>query len=252
MEEILGGRFGEAGSQVVVEEFLRGDELSVFFISDGEQAIPLVSARDHKRLEEGDRGPNTGGMGAFAPVPGIGADLVERVRRTVAAPVLDALAAAGTPYRGFLYVGLVLTADGPKVLEFNCRLGDPEAQVVLPLTGANLVEPMQAVARGEGLSDWRPPEPKGFALVTVLASGGYPGSYETGLPVTIPADLEADDLRVYHAGTAARDDQLVTAGGRVFGVTGLGPSLLDAGGRSRDAAQAIEFAGKHWRRDIGV
>ncbi len=252
VEEILGGRFGEAGRDVVVEEFLRGEELSVFFITDGERAVPLVSARDHKRLQEGDRGPNTGGMGAFAPVPGIGSELVETVRRTVAIPVLEELAARGIPYRGFLYVGLVLTPDGPKVLEFNCRLGDPEAQVVLPLTRGNLVEPMTAIARGEGLSDWQLPSPAGFALVTVLASGGYPESYPRGLPITVPDGIESERLRVYHAGTATRDGQLVTAGGRVLGVTGIGDSLTEAGERSRAAAGAIEFENKHWRRDIGT
>jgi phosphoribosylamine--glycine ligase len=252
IEEILGGRFGEAGRDVVVEEFLRGEELSVFFITDGERAVPLVSARDHKRLEEGDRGPNTGGMGAFAPVPGIGSELPETVRRTVAIPVLEELAARGIPYRGFLYVGLVLTPDGPKVLEFNCRLGDPEAQVVLPLTRGNLVEPMTAIARGEGLSDWQLPSPAGFALVTVLASGGYPESYPRGLPITVPDGIESERLRVYHAGTAIRDGQLVTAGGRVLGVTGIGDSLTEAGERSRAAAGAIGFENKHWRRDIGT
>lgn len=252
VEEILGGRFGEAGLDVVVEEFLWGEELSVFFITDGERAVPLVSARDHKRLQEGDRGPNTGGMGAFAPVPGIGSELVETVRRTVAIPVLEELAARGIPYRGFLYVGLILTPDGPKVLEFNCRLGDPEAQVVLPLTRGNLVEPMTAIARGEGLSDWQLPSPAGFALVTVLASGGYPESYPRGLPITVPDGIESERLRVYHAGTAIRDGQLVTAGGRVLGVTGIGDSLAEAGERSREAAGAIGFENKHWRRDIGT
>jgi phosphoribosylamine--glycine ligase len=251
VEEILGGRFGEAGREVVVEEFLRGEELSVFFITDGVRAVPLVSARDHKRLLEGDRGPNTGGMGAFAPVPGIGSDLVETVRRTVAIPVLEELADRDIPYRGFLYVGLVLTPDGPKVLEFNCRLGDPEAQVVLPLTRGNLVEPMTAIARGEGLSDWQPPPPAGFALVTVLASGGYPEAYPRGLPIAVPDGIESEWLRVYHAGTATRDGQLVTAGGRVLGGTGLGDSLAEAGERSRTAAAAIEIENKHWRRDIG-
>lgn len=252
VEEMLEGRFGAAGRQVVIEEFLTGEELSVFFLTDGERAVPLVCARDHKRVNEGDRGPNTGGMGAFAPVPGIGSDLVETVRRAVAVPVLEELAGRGTPYRGFLYVGLVLTPAGPRVLEFNCRLGDPEAQVVLPLTRANLVEPMTSIARGEGLSDWQPPPPDGFALVTVLASGGYPAAYPRGLPITVPDGIESNRLRVYHAGTAIRDGQLVTDGGRVLGITGLGDSLAEAGERSRAAAGAIEFEGKHWRRDIGT
>ncbi len=252
IQEILAGRFGEAGREVVVEEFLRGEELSIFFITDGERAVPLVSARDHKRLHEGDRGPNTGGMGAFAPVPGISSEIVETVRRSVALPVLEELARRGIPYRGFLYVGLVLTPDGPKVLEFNCRLGDPEAQVVLPLTRSNLVEPMTAIARGDGLSDWKPSPQTDFALVTVLASGGYPEAYPRGLPIMVPDGMESERLRVYHAGTAILDGQLVTAGGRVLGVTGIGDSLAEAGQRSRAAAGAIEFENMHWRRDIGT
>ena len=246
-----GASFGEAGSEVVIEEYLDGDELSVFFITDGLRAVPLVSARDHKRRDEADRGPNTGGMGAFAPVPDAPEAIVGDTLDAIARPMLAALAERGTRYRGFLYVGLVLTESGPKVLEFNCRLGDPEAQVVLPLTRAELVHPMAAIARGESLSDWAPAEPAGGALVTVLASGGYPAGYPTGLPITIPEGLETDELRVYHAGTERRDGELVTAGGRVLGVTGIGDTLEEAGARSREAAEAIDFEGKHWRRDIG-
>ncbi len=252
VEELLvAGRFGEAGRRIVIEAFLEGPEISVFFITDGERAVPLVSARDHKRLEEGDRGPNTGGMGAFAPVPEVGPDLVEMVRTGIAEPVVAELAARGSPYSGFLYVGLVLTEDGPKVLEFNCRLGDPEAQAVLPIMGASLVEPMLAVAVGDGVSDWQPEAAKGAALVTVLASDGYPGSYPTGLPIGIPDGLESDDLRVYHAGTAMLDGELVTSGGRVLGVTGVGRTAEEAAARSRRGAELIEFEGKRWRRDIG-
>ena len=244
-------RFGDAGDEVVVEEFLRGRELSVFFVTDGERAVPLLPSRDHKRLEEGGRGPNTGGMGAYAPVPDADDALVEEVRTRIALPTLEALASRGEPYRGFLYAGLMLTRDGPKVIEFNCRLGDPEAQVVLPLTRSSLVEPLAAVARGEGLGDWRPEFRDGAALVTVLASEGYPVGYETGFPVEIPDDLEGPDLRVYHAGTARRGGRLVTAGGRVLGVTGLGTDLSAAGERSRAGARRIRFRGSQWRRDIG-
>ena len=190
-------------------------------------------------------------MGAFAPVPEVGPDLVETVRTGIAEPVVAELAARGSPYSGFLYVGLVLTEDGPKVLEFNCRLGDPEAQAVLPITGASLVEPMLAVAVGEGVSDWQPEAARGAALVTVLASDGYPGSYPTGLPIGVPDGLESDDLRVYHAGTAMLDGELVTSGGRVLGVTGVGRTAEEAAARSRRGAELIEFEGKRWRRDIG-
>lgn len=244
-------RHGEAGATVVVEEFLEGRELSVFFLSDGERAVPLLPSRDHKRAFEGGRGPNTGGMGAFAPVEDAPPELVEEVRTTIAVPVLEALAEAGSPYRGFLYAGLMLTADGPRVVEFNCRLGDPEAQVVLPLLRSSLVEPVVEVAGGGSLAGWEPRFREGTALVTVLASGGYPGSYRTGHPVRVPDDLEGPNLRIFHAGTALRDDTLVTAGGRVMGLTGLGPTLEEAGERSRRAAERVEFEDKHWRRDIG-
>lgn len=244
-------RFGDAGDRVVIEEFLEGRELSVFFLADGERAVPLLPSRDHKRAREGGEGPNTGGMGAYSPVADGTPALVDEVRRVIARPVLEALAAAGTPYRGFLYAGLMLTDEGPKVVEFNCRMGDPEAQVVLPLTRSSLVEPLAAVARGEGLGGWEPAFREGAALVTVLASGGYPTDYETGFPITVPEDLEGPDLRIYHAGTARRGGRLVTDGGRVLGVVGLGDTLEEAGERSRAAAARIEFRGAHWRRDIG-
>lgn len=244
-------RFGEAGDRVVVEEFLEGRELSVFFLTDGEAAVPLLPSRDHKRAREGGEGPNTGGMGAYAPVEDATPELVEEVRRTIARPVLEALAEADSPYRGFLYAGLMLTDEGPKVVEFNCRMGDPEAQVVLPLTRSSLVEPLAAVARGESLSGWEPTFRDGAALITVLASGGYPTDYETGFPITLPDDLEDEHVRIYHAGTARRDGRLVTDGGRVLGAVGLGNTLEEAGERSRDAAGRIGFRGAHWRRDIG-
>jgi phosphoribosylamine--glycine ligase len=250
-EMLVGGRFGKAGREVVVEEYMTGEELSVFFLTDGEKAVPLVPSRDHKRRFEGDRGPNTGGMGAYAPVADGTEELLERVRREIAEPVLRGLAERGCPYRGFLYAGLMLTNAGPRVVEFNCRMGDPEAQAVLPLTSGSLLEPMAAVARGESLGDWVPGRTALSALVTVVVSRGYPGSYPTGLPVDVPEDLEGPDVRVYHAGTALSDGRLVTSGGRVFGVTGLGPSLAEAASRSRAAASRIRFEGAAWRSDIG-
>ncbi|HKK28758.1 MAG TPA: phosphoribosylamine--glycine ligase [Gemmatimonadota bacterium] len=251
-EVMVEDRFGAAGQTVVVEERMEGPELSVFFVCDGESAVPLLPSRDHKRLEEGDRGPNTGGMGAYSPVTDGTPELVETVRRTIALPTLDALRQRGSPYRGFLYAGLMLTRGGPRVVEFNCRLGDPEAQVVLPLAGSSLLEPMLAVARGEGLGDWSPTFREGAALTTVLASGGYPVDYETGFPIEIPPGLEGPDLRIYHAGTARRDGELVTAGGRVLAATGLGATLEEAARRSREAAERIRFEGKVWRGDIGT
>jgi phosphoribosylamine--glycine ligase len=250
-EVMVDRRFGAAGDRLVVEEFMEGEELSVFFLSDGETAVPLVPSRDHKRLLEDDLGPNTGGMGAYSPVRGADAELIDRIRAEVAEPVLAGLASRGCPYTGFLYAGLMLTSAGPKVIEFNCRLGDPEAQVVLPLTRSDLVEPMEAVARGGSLEGWTPDLSPGAALVTVVVSGGYPGSYPKGLPIEIPADLEGPTVHLYHAGTAMSSDGLVTAGGRVFGVTGIGADLSEAAARSRAAAARVRFDGATWRRDIG-
>ncbi|MBT8404205.1 MAG: phosphoribosylamine--glycine ligase [Gemmatimonadetes bacterium] len=250
-EMLVEDRFGEAGREVVVEEFMPGAELSVFFLTDGENAVPLVPSRDHKRRFEGDRGPNTGGMGAYAPVADGTAELVEQARREVADPILRGMAERGYPYRGFLYAGLMLTPEGVKVVEFNCRLGDPEAQVVLPLTGAGLAEPMAAIARGESVAGWTAGVSTGAALVTVVVSGGYPGPYPKGVPMDLPVDLEAADVHLYHAGTAREDGRLVTSGGRVVGVTGLGSDLAEAATRSREAAARVRFEGAAWRTDIG-
>lgn len=244
------GRFGDAGSEVVVEAFMEGIELSVFFVADGERAVPLLASRDYKRVGVGDAGPNTGGMGAYAPAAPSDPAFLEDVRATIAQPILDAMAESGSPYRGFLYAGLMLGEDGPRVVEFNCRLGDPEAQVVLPLTTSSLAEPMLRVARGESLSGWQPDASDGAALVTVLASEGYPATARTGRPIAIP-DLDPERVRVYHAGTALDDGTLVTSGGRVLGVTGLGSTLDEAARNSRDAAGRIAFEGMHWRSDIG-
>jgi phosphoribosylamine--glycine ligase len=245
------GTMGEAGAEIVIEEFMEGEELSVFFVTDGRSAVALAPARDHKRRFAGGQGPNTGGMGAFSPVPGADAALVERVRREIAEPVLAGLADRGAPYRGFLYAGLMLTPDGPKVIEFNCRMGDPETQVVLPLMVDSLLDPLLAVARGAGLEGWRPAPPSRAALITVLVSEGYPGPPEVGRPIELPTDIEGPDLHVYHAGTRVDGDRLVTAGGRVFGVTGLGPDLATAAARSRAGAERIAFDGADWRSDIG-
>jgi len=256
VREMLGsGAFGSAGERVVIEEFMEGEELSVFAICDGESLVQLLAAQDHKRIGEGDRGPNTGGMGAYAPVAVATPETMERIRAEVMEPTLRALAAEGRPYRGFLYGGLMLTADGPRVVEFNCRFGDPEAEVVLPLMESPLLDLLLAVAGGEGLEGtggetirWR----EGYAVTTVLASGGYPDAYPTGFPIDVPPDLGDDlDVVVFHAGTAMRGEERVTAGGRVMAVTGLGPTIEAAAERSRDAAERIRFEGRVYRRDIG-
>ena len=252
VDEIMVQRkYGEAGDRVVVEECLEGDELSVLFLSDGERAVPLVPSRDYKQAWEGDEGPNTGGMGAYAPVAAATPELVETVRREVVGPVLEGLAERGTPYHGVLYAGLMLTESGPRVLEFNCRFGDPEAQVILPLTGASLAEPMRAVASGGTLRGWRPETSSGAALITVLASGGYPRDYQVGRDIEIPGEVAGPNRLVFHAGTDREDGRLVTGGGRVLGVVGLGDDLEEAAALSREGADRIRFEGKQWRSDIG-
>jgi phosphoribosylamine--glycine ligase len=243
---------GVAGQEVLVEEFMTGEELSVLALTDGERVIPLVPAQDHKRALDGDRGPNTGGMGAYAPVSLASDPLMADIREKVFTPTLAALASRGRPFTGLLYAGLMLTPDGPKVVEFNCRFGDPETQAVLPVArlSASFSELVGAIARGEKLPEGVSCAASGFAVTTVLAAPGYPERPRTGAAVTIP-DMGPDVL-VFHAGTA-RDasGQLITSGGRVLGVTGMGKTFAEAQRRSLDAARAITFEGKHFRTDIG-
>ncbi len=247
---------GSAGAQILIEECMTGPELSIFFLCDGHGAYPLLTSRDYKRVGEGDQGPNTGGMGAYSPAGAAGAfagsvdELVEIVRIKIAMPVIEAMAAAGTPYRGFLYAGLMLTGTGPRVVEFNCRLGDPEAQVVLPLTISGLIEPMAAAARGEPLGDWEAGNADRAALTTILASAGYPASADKGRAVELP-DFNPEEVIVFHSGTATEGGRLVTAGGRVLAVTGFGDDLDQAARRSRRAAGKVRFDGRHYRTDIG-
>lgn len=244
--------FGAAGNEVVVEEYMDGEELSLFALTDGEHAVVLPGAQDHKRIGEGDTGPNTGGMGAYAPVAIDSPDLVERVQREILQPTLAAMREDDCTFRGLLYAGLMLTADGPKVVEFNCRFGDPETQVVLPLLDANLLDALHAIAHGESIRDWQPRARNAAALTTVLAAGGYPGTVEKGKPIDIPSALDGrEDVIVFHAGTALQEGTLVTSGGRVLAVTGIAPTLEDAARISRDAAAAITFEGKQYRQDIG-
>jgi len=250
---ILGDRsLGDAGSELVIEEFMEGEELSVFALCDGTDAVALLPAQDHKRVGEMDSGPNTGGMGAYAPVSIASRELMKEVEERILLPTLTALREEGVPFRGLLYAGLMLTDEGPRVVEFNCRFGDPETQVVLPLMAGSLLEPMLAIARGESLGGWRPTWTEGAAVTTVVASGGYPGPYPRGLPIDLPLMLDDDPtLLVFHAGTRREGGRLLTSGGRVISVTGLGPTLGDAALRSRLGAEAIRFQGRHFRRDIG-
>jgi phosphoribosylamine--glycine ligase len=242
--------FGAAGATVVVEEFLRGEEISFFAVANGTDVVPLAVAQDHKTVFDDDRGPNTGGMGAYGPVARVDAALAGRIMDTIVAPTIHALALQGAPFRGVLFTGLMLTAEGPKVIEFNCRFGDPECQVIMAAAADDVLPLLLAAARGDAL-----PAPAGVARHAVcvnLASGGYPGTYRTGVPIDgIDAAERREGVRVFHAGTAERDGKLVTAGGRVLGVTAVADDLATAVARAYAAVGDIHFEGMHFRRDIG-
>ena len=246
--------FGQAGDTVVIEELLRGPEISVFAFSDGQSLSPLVAACDYKRLHDGDEGPNTGGMGSFTPPDLWSETLAEEVRRTIMTPVIEELARRGAPYRGVLYAGLMLTSDGPKVLEFNCRLGDPEAQVVLPLLYSDPLETMFACLNddlGTTPVQW---SNRSYVGV-VMASGGYPDRYDTGFEIT-GLDVEDENTLVFHAATRRVDDtqpsKWVTTGGRVLTVVGSGESLAEARQASYHRVEEISFQGAYHRKDIAA
>lgn len=243
--------FGAAGERIVLEEFLVGEEASYFVLADGTSFVSLSSAQDHKRIFDDDRGPNTGGMGAFSPSPLITPDVERRVLDEIVKPVLAGMADEGHPYRGFLYVGLMLTADGPKVIEFNVRFGDPEAQVVLPMLDEDLSWLLGAA--GTGALPTRPARFRAQPHVgVVLASRGYPESSENGQPIHgLEEAASIDGAMIFHAGTARRDRQIVTAGGRVLTVVGRGQSYRDAIDTAYRAAGLISFDGMQLRRDIG-
>ena len=251
IERCLAGAFGEAGRTVLVEEMLDGPEVSVFGVTDGNgNCVLLDAASDHKRIGDGDTGPNTGGMGAYSPVPGLDRATATHVLDTVIAPVVDEL----RPYVGVLFVGLMLTAEGPKVLEFNCRFGDPETQVLIPRMSHDLFALFEACARG-----WLPDATghaafdDGAAVTVVLASGGYPGSYDTGIPIEGLSEAAATrGASVFHAGTERRGDTVVTAGGRVLAVTGAGATIEQAREVAYRAAGHITFDGMTYRRDIAA
>ena len=250
-EAMLDHRFGEAGHRVVIEERLVGEEASFFAICDGRQALALPTAEDHKRAFDGDAGPNTGGMGAFAPSPRVTPDIEDRIRRQIVDPVLNGLAREGHPFRGFLYVGLMISADGPRVIEFNVRLGDPEAQVVLPMIRNELAPLLEAAARG-ALDTTSCDQTRDPHVGVVLASGGYPGTYEVGAPIAGLDEATAlEGVLVFHAGTAVRDHAVVTTGGRVLTVVGYGVDFAEAIERAYAAESRITFARKQVRTDIG-
>lgn len=247
---MTGQRFGAAGRRLVIEEHLTGPEVSFFVISDGVRAVPIGTAQDHKRIFDNDQGPNTGGMGAFAPSPLVNASLHARVMTEIVEPVISGMASEGRPYRGVLYVGLMLTDEGPKVIEFNVRLGDPEAQVILPLIEEPLLPLLIAAARGKLEQTSCRLSPRKLVGV-VMASRGYPESSESGQGISGIDQAERMGVRVLHAGTAMRDGQLVTAGGRVLTVVAGGRDFSDAIANAYAGVQKIDFDGMQFRRDIG-
>jgi phosphoribosylamine--glycine ligase len=243
--------FGDAGGEILIEEFMEGEELSLFVITDGERALPLLAAQDHKRLLDGDFGPNTGGMGAYAPTSIATPELIRQVMREIIEPTLGAMRAEGCPFRGLLYAGLMLTLDGPKVVEFNCRFGDPETEALMPLMDSSLLELIASVAGGGSLASSRAPDWKQLtAVTTVVAADGYPEKPRTGDVIRLPEP--PSDVHVFHAGTALNSSgELVTAGGRVLAITAVAGGLVEAAELSREYAEQVSFKGKQLRGDIG-
>ena len=243
--------FGAAGRTVVVEEFMTGEEASFFVITDGASALPLPAAQDHKAIFDDDRGPNTGGMGAYTPAPVMDEAMTGRVMEEIVTPTLAAMAKEGAPYAGVLFVGLMIGPDGPRVVEFNCRFGDPECQAILPRLDEDILPVFEAVASGRGLPAslrWR----REASVCVVLASPGYPGTPRAGLPIEgVEAAAALPGVNVFHAGTAFRDGALLTAGGRVLGVQTLGGDIRAAMERAYDAVGRIRFEGMQFRHDIG-
>jgi phosphoribosylamine--glycine ligase len=238
------------GGELLIEELLQGEEVSLFAISDGERAVALAPAQDFKRLGEQDTGPNTGGMGAYTPVPGLGEPEVEELLETVHRPVLAELARRDAPFTGLLYAGLMLTEDGPRVLEFNCRFGDPETEAILPRIDGDLLPVLLGAATGDLTGEISFGE--GAAVTVVLAGGDYPTRSDSGTPIDGVEDAEAAGALVFHAGTARQGDRLVTNGGRVLAVTATGDDLGSARARAYEAASRVSFAGMRYRRDIAL
>jgi phosphoribosylamine--glycine ligase len=244
-------RFGE--TEVVLEQFLEGEELSLLALCDGERAVPLAPAQDYKRIFDGDEGPNTGGMGSYSPVPGIDADRAREIAAAAHQPIVDELRRRGTPFHGVLYAGLMMSAHGePKVLEYNARFGDPETQAVLPRLRSDLLELLEASSRPGGLAGVEPEWSDDWAVTVVLASGGYPESSSSGDVIRGLDEADGEGAEVFHAGTAERDGEIVTAGGRVLTVTALGATPGEARDRAYAAAEQIDFDGRQMRTDIAA
>jgi phosphoribosylamine---glycine ligase len=244
--------FGDAGAKLVIEECLSGPEVSFFAVCDGTRAVPLTSAQDHKRVFDGDRGPNTGGMGAFAPSPLLDAALQDQVMREIVDPVVRGMRAEGTEYRGFLYAGLMLTCAGPKVIEFNVRFGDPEAQAVMPLIESELLPLLSSAADGR-VGSVTLQMKEAVSVGVVIASGGYPGTVKNGMEIRgLDEAARVEGVAIFHAGTAMEDNRVLTAGGRVLTVVATAGEYSQARARAYDAASRIQFDGIQYRRDIGV
>jgi len=246
MEKVV---FGEAGKEVLIEEYLAGEELTIMAFTDGRTIVPMPPAQDHKRVGDGDTGLNTGGMGAYAPAPLGTAELCEQVRQHVLEPIIAHLSKIGSPFQGVLYAGLMVVKGVPYVLEFNARMGDPETQVVLPLLKTDLIEVIEAVVehRLDQIDvEWT----KDAAVCVVMTSGGYPGPYRSGVPIRGLTNSPTADAVIFHAGTAFDQQAIVTAGGRVLGITGMGPDIASAQQTAYRAAHTLSFEGCHYRRDI--
>ncbi len=249
VEHMFGGGFGDAGAEIVIEEFMTGEEASFFAISDGVNVIPFGSAQDHKRVGDGDTGPNTGGMGAYSPASVLTPELEAQVMDRIIRPTVSAMAREGMPYQGVLFAGLMLTSEGPRLIEYNCRFGDPECQVLMMRFDSDLVELLYDAASENGLAKAAPVTFSAqTALTVVMAANGYPGTPEKGGAIHIG---DVGTARVFHAGTAKVDGQLVANGGRVLNVTGMGNSVSEAQSRAYAAIEAIEFPSGFCRRDIG-
>lgn len=244
--------FGDAGQQIVIEEFMEGQEVSVLCLTDGKSLCILPPAQDHKTVFDNDAGPNTGGMGAYAPAPFMTAELMRRVEHEILRPTLAAMNQENAPYRGVLYAGLMITKDGPKVVEFNCRFGDPETQAILPLFESDLVEAMWRIANGD-LENYKLKISPCWAVSVVLASGGYPGDFAKGKLINGLERIQDKDVIVFHAGTAFdHHGKFVTNGGRVLAITGMAENFLTAHEKTYCALAKIQFDGMHYRRDIGM
>ncbi|MDD4570168.1 MAG: phosphoribosylamine--glycine ligase [Tepidanaerobacteraceae bacterium] len=243
--------FGASGARIVIEEYLEGPEVTVLAFCDGKIAVPMVSSRDHKPIFDGNKGPNTGGMGAVSPASAYSSELAEVVEKNIIQRTIDAMASEGIPFKGILYTGLMLTKTGPKVLEYNCRFGDPETQVVIPRLKTDLIDIIEAVINDNLIHtkiEWKDET----AVCVVMASGGYPGPYEIDKPINGFDEAEKKEAVVFHAGTAAKNDKIVTAGGRVLGITALGKDIQDARQKAYEAVSKINFDGMHYRKDIGL